>query len=111
MSELNYLDMMEEAAAESADKTLTFTAKDGEVVTLSALDTLSRADLKLVTKLIDILNDDKVSTDVKLNTIDQILGAVADKKDSLDESLEDMPLKARMKIFEAWMGKADAGNS
>lgn len=111
MATLNYADLMADAAEEAAASTLTFVAKDGKTVLIRPIDSLGKADLNLVMKYIDIVGDDKVATETKLDTIDLIIITASDLKKSMTASLEDMPIKVKMKIFETWMASAEVGNS
>ncbi|MFF4298025.1 hypothetical protein ACFY0N_30765 [Streptomyces vinaceus] len=87
-------------------------ALDGKTVILRRFENLPRKDFKLVLKYMSILQDEQVNQEDKMDAMDACLIAAADKKDSLKESLEKMPIGSRNEVFEVWMTEdEELGNS
>ncbi|MET8684848.1 hypothetical protein ABZV77_11580 [Streptomyces sp. NPDC004732] len=101
------------AIAEAADKDpgLQITSLDGEKIQLRKFENLPGDDFKTVMKLINIIQDEKVGQDAKLDAMDQCLVAASDKKESMKYSLARLPLSARNEAFDAWMDSDEVGNS
>jgi hypothetical protein len=104
---LSYEDLMAESEAEAEAKGLPFIAKGGVATVFRPIMFLDNKEMKVVLALAESMQDDKLSTDAKIDAVNAILIAAADKKDAVKKSLADLPLPARMRIFEEWMKAAD----
>lgn len=111
MTVLKYADLLSEANKEAEDKSLEFGAKDGKIVKIRPLLHLGRDELKSVRALLKKVQDDKGDPFDRLDAMDQILVAAADRKDALKSSLADLPPQARTRIFNTWMKVSNAGES
>lgn len=99
------------AEAEKAGNHVEIEAADGSVVKLREFSNLPGADFKLVLKYIDILQDKKIKESEKIEAMDLCLIAACDRKDSLKEMLDLLPLSGRETIFNAWMEAAEVPES
>lgn len=104
---LSFDELMAEANEEAKVKGLDFEAKGGSKVLFRPVLSLSDQELKVVLALVESMQDDKLSTQAKLDAVNAILMAAADKKDATKKSLAELPLTARMRIFEEWTKAAD----
>ena len=106
--ELSFDDLKKSVDEQVAEKGVYFKAKDGKKVTLRPLMLLNDAELKVVKTLMESVSkeQDKDEQDViRLGeSINQILVAAADVKESLKKSLAELPFETRIEIFNAWMG-------
>ncbi|SFI81795.1 hypothetical protein SAMN05216275_10573 [Streptosporangium canum] len=103
MAVLRYEDLVEEVERETADKGLPFLAKDGKTVILRPIMLLGKEELKVVQALLKVIGDDTADTFARIDAMENMLIAAADKKDSLKKSLADLPPQIRTKVFNAWM--------
>ncbi|MER7208537.1 hypothetical protein ABT340_15810 [Streptosporangium sp. NPDC000239] len=108
MDVLNYEDLVAEVDSELDEKGLKFLAKDGKTVVLRPVLLLGKDELKVVQTLLKVVTDNDRDAFERIDAIDAMLIASADKKDSLKKSLADLPPTMRTKIFDAWM-KAGKG--
>ncbi|MER5643949.1 hypothetical protein [Streptosporangium sp. NPDC002524] len=110
MAVLKYEDLVEDVKRELAAKGLEFHAKDGETVTLRPVLLLGKEELKVVTTLLNVVSDEGADTFARIEAMDAMLIASADKKKSLKNSLDDLPPQIRTRVFDAWMkaGNGDA---
>lgn len=109
MAKINFKDLL---SAANSNPGVEIVALDGKTVVLRRFENLPSKDFKTVLKYIDILQDDKVNQSGKMDAMDACLIAAADKKDSLKESLAEMPISARNTVFETWMAEEEElGNS
>lgn len=106
MATLNYADLLAEVEA----KGLTLEHPDGNI-NFRPLDGLPGPDLKKMLKLVDIVQDEKISTETKLDTMDLILIASSDQKDRAKALLAEMPLSIKQTLFTEWSGGEEQGNS
>lgn len=104
---LSFDDLLAEAETEAKAKGLDFVAKDGTKVLFRPVLSLGDREMKVVLALVESMQDDKLSTEAKLDAINAILLAAADKKDATKKSLAELPLTARTRILEEWMKSAD----
>ncbi|MFF3673567.1 hypothetical protein ACFYYS_06195 [Streptomyces sp. NPDC002120] len=102
---LNFFEL-KEAATKDAAEGLTIEGPNGPVH-LRPVMVLPKSDLKLVYKHIDAIQAKGVSELDKIDAMDNALVAAADKKDRLKVMLDDLPLAARLEIFEGWMEAAE----
>lgn len=109
MPNLKFNDLL--AEAEKSDKNVEIEAADGSVVKLREFSNLPGADFKLVLKYIDILQDDKIKESAKIDAMDLCLIAACDRKDTMKEMLDLLPLSGREAIFNAWMEAAEVPES
>lgn len=109
MADLNFEDLI--ADSEKTAKFVNIKAPDGSVVKLRDFSHLPGADFKTVLKYIDILQDDKIKENAKVDAMDLCLVAAADRKDALKEMLDLLPLSGRETIFNAWMEAAEVPES
>lgn len=107
MASLSFDDLMAEAEQETKAKGLDFTAKDGSKVLLRPLMMLGKVELKNVLALVKRVQNEDAEIDARLDAIDAILVAAADRKDPLKKSLAELPPSMRTRIFEEWMKAAD----
>jgi hypothetical protein len=108
---LNYKDLLAEVEQEKTDKSLPFVAKDGKTVLLRPILLLGEDELKVVQVLIKQIGDDKADSLDRLGAIDNLLVAVADKKDSMKKSLADLPPGIHARIFNEWNKAVNAGEA
>ncbi|WP_043617352.1 hypothetical protein [Nonomuraea candida] len=111
MAVLKYEDLLADVEREKIEKGLEFHAKDGEVVILRPVLLLSKDELKVVQVQLKVIGDDKVDTFGRIDAMDAIMIAAADKKKSLKDSLGDLPPQLRARVFETWMQAADTGEA
>ena len=100
---LSFEDLMAEVEAETQEKGLKFKAKDGKTVLLKPVALLGRAELLNVMAMLPQLASDDVSSETKIDLAAQILVCVADKKASLQKSLDELPPLKNLTIVEQWM--------
>lgn len=106
MATLNYADLMDEVN----EKALKLEHPRGTLV-FRPLDALNGEDLKKMLKLVDIVQDEKIATETRLDTMVQILVAACEDKVLAKEAFKDMPLKIVQTIFSEWAGGEEQGNS
>lgn len=104
---LSFDDLMAEAVAESKAKGLEFVAKGGETVLIRPLLLLSKTELKNIMALLKRVENDEADIVDRLDSVDAILVAAADRKEALKRSLAELPPAMRTRVFEAWMQAAD----
>ncbi len=104
---LSYTELLDEAS----ESGLALELKDNQVLTFRPLDALSGKALKAMLKLVDLVQDESVSNETKIDTIDQILTQASDNESLAKTVLEDMPLKIKMRVFGDWSGSEEVGNS
>ncbi|MGW5735734.1 MULTISPECIES: hypothetical protein [Streptomyces] len=97
---------LKEAAEKDAGDGLTLTG-GSKVIHLRPVMTLPSADLKLVFKHVEAVQAKNVSELGKIDAMDNALIAAADHKAELKKMLVDLPMSARLEIFEAWMEAAE----
>ncbi|MFD8142613.1 hypothetical protein [Streptomyces sp. NPDC059708] len=102
---LDFFDL-KEAATRNAAEGLTLKGPDG-VVHLRPIMLLPKADLKAVYAHIDAVQSKNISELGKIDAMDNALVAAADHKDALKAMLDELPLSARLEIFEGWMEAAE----
>ncbi|WP_431911722.1 phage tail assembly protein [Nonomuraea jabiensis] len=108
---LNYADLVAEVEREKTEKSLPFVAKDGKTVLLRPFLLLGETELKTVQVLLKKVGDEEADSLDRLAAIDNILVAVADKKDSLKKSLADLPPSIHSRIFNEWIKATNAGEA
>lgn len=110
MAVLRYEDLLEDVNRELTEKGLEFIAKDGKTVILRPVLLLGKEELKVVTTLLNVVGDEDADTFVRIEAMDSMLLAAADKKQPLRDSLETLPPQIRTRVFDAWMkaGNGDA---
>lgn len=106
MAVLKFADLQAEANEELATKSLEFVAKDGKTVLIRPFMSLTKDELKVIQTMLPKVQDDKADPWERIEAMDTMLVAAADKKDSLKKSLSDLPPAQRAKVFEAWMEAA-----
>ncbi|MFC9974305.1 hypothetical protein ACFVH6_25715 [Spirillospora sp. NPDC127200] len=111
MATLKYSDLMAEAKREIRENSLEFIAKNGEKVIFRPVMYLSDAELKVIQVHLKIVSNEDADVSDRIEAIDRILVAAADRKKALRESLADLPAQSRAKIFETWMKVDDAGEA
>lgn len=111
MSVLKYEDLVDEVERELVAKGLEFLAKDGKTVLLRPILFLGKDELKVVQTLLKVVGDETRDTFERIDAMDAMLVAAADKKDSLKKSLADLPTQIHTRIFDAWMKAAKAGEA
>lgn len=99
------------AKAEEESKNVEIEAVDGSLIMLRGFNSLPGADLKLVLKYMDILQDKKVSETEKVNVMDQCLVTAADRKEAMAEILDVLPMSSREVLLDAWMEAAEVPES
>lgn len=111
MPGLSYNDLLAEVEAEKEEKSLEFVAKDGNTVQIRPLLLLSKDELKTAKSLLPKLQDKDGDPFEKIDVMDAILVAAADRKDSLKKSLADLPPQVHARIFSAWLEAGKAGEA
>lgn len=111
MAVLKFEDLIDEVDRELAEKGLEFIAKDGKTVMLRPVLLLGKDELKVVQVLLKVLTDDSKDAFERLEAIDAMLIASANKKESLKKSLAELPPQIRTRIFDAWMQAGKAGEA
>lgn len=102
--EMSYDDVMDDVQKGIDDKSLVWTCKDKKTkVTLRPMMLIPDPDLKVVLVLIKALGEiDDTDFEKRIETVDRILVAVADKKDAFKKDMADIPAEKRIEIFQAW---------
>ncbi|GAA3537176.1 hypothetical protein GCM10022419_016250 [Nonomuraea rosea] len=111
MAVLKYDDLIADVERELEENGLHFIAKDGTTVVLRPILLLGKDELKVVQTLLEKVGDDDADTFAKIEAIDAMLIAAADKKQALKDSLGDLPPQIRTRVFDAWMKGSDAGEA
>jgi hypothetical protein len=109
MATLKYSDLMAEAKREIRKNSLEFIGKSGEKIIFRPVMYLSDAELKVIQVHLKVVSDQDADVSDRIEAIDRILVAAADRKKALRESLSDLPAQSRAKIFETWMQVDDVG--
>jgi hypothetical protein len=108
---LSYEDLLAEEEREAAEKGVPFIGKGGAKIILRPVVILPRADQVLILNLSEAVQKDDLAVEAKLDAIDKILVAAADKKKPMKDSLAGLALQSKMRIFEEWMKAADLPES
>jgi hypothetical protein len=108
---LNFADLIAEVEQEKNERSLEFIAKDGKTVLLRPFLLLGESELKTVQVLLKKVGDEEADSLDRLAAIDNILVAVADKKESLRKSLVELPPSIHSRIFNEWIKVTGAGEA
>lgn len=106
MAVLKYADLVADVKRESDENGLDFEAKDGTTVRLRPIVLLGKDELKVVQTLVKVVSDEDRDTYERIEAMDNMLIAAADKKASLKDSLADLPPQYHARVFDAWMKAA-----
>lgn len=107
MATLRYDDLVADLERESKERGLTFEGKNGKSILLRPVDLLSDAETKVVNALLPVVVDEGADFEKKMDAVDRIMKAAADKKTEWENSVKDLPPTVRVRIFEAWMESDD----
>jgi hypothetical protein len=108
---LKYEDLLADVERELAEKGLEFVAKDGKTVVLRPILLLSKDELAVVRSLLPTVSNDEADPFDRIDAMDRMLIAAADKKDSFKKSLVELPPQMHTRVFDAWMKAAKTGEA
>ncbi|MEU5878180.1 hypothetical protein [Spirillospora sp. NPDC047279] len=104
---LSFADLKTKAEQAEREKGQPFIAKDGKELFLRPLLHLNKAELKNALALVDVIQNDDTSFQLRLDAMDQMLIVAADRKKAMRDSVDNLPAEARMEIFKVWMEAAE----
>ncbi|TDB90909.1 hypothetical protein E1264_03530 [Actinomadura sp. KC216] len=103
MATLKYDDLVADLEREYQEKGLTFVGKNGKNILLRPINLLNDAETKVVNALLPTVTDEDSDFEKRVDAIDRIMKAAADKKTEWDASVKDLPPTVRVRILEAWL--------
>lgn len=111
MPTLKYSDLIAEAKQEIDEKGLVFEGKDGKTIKLRPILYLGKEELQVVQTMLNVVRDEQKDLFDRLEAIEKILVAAADRKDAFKKSLADLPPSVCTRIFEEWMEAGQMGEA